>query len=207
MAKIEIVNYPLYQWDKDRIVKVVLEGEESLERIDFANYQSEEGPSIFVNTDNNNEIFCKIPNELLQKNGGLKIYAVTIKEETRTFCEATFSILRRSKPSDYIYEEKDILSFKDLDNKIGSLMQLETEDKSDIVKAVNELSQALKNFISVVPQKFSEEQKAQARENIGAEIATDDEIMEMLTQEDMLPAIVDSDGSLLADENGNILLW
>ena len=38
-------------------------------------------------------------------------------------------------------------------------------------------------------------------------IATDDEIIEMLTQEDMLPVVSDFDGSLLADENNNILLW
>lgn len=38
-------------------------------------------------------------------------------------------------------------------------------------------------------------------------IATDDEIIEMLTQEDMLPVVADFDGSLLADGNNNILLW
>jgi hypothetical protein len=40
-----------------------------------------------------------------------------------------------------------------------------------------------------------------------SEIATDDEIIDMLTQEDMLPVVTDSDGSILADENSNILLW
>ena len=39
------------------------------------------------------------------------------------------------------------------------------------------------------------------------EIATDDEIIDMIAQEDMLPVVADSDGSLLADENNNILLW
>lgn len=38
-------------------------------------------------------------------------------------------------------------------------------------------------------------------------IATDDEIIEMLAQEDMLPVVADSDGAILADENGDILLW
>ena len=40
-----------------------------------------------------------------------------------------------------------------------------------------------------------------------SEIATDDEILELLAQEDMLPVVADSDGALLADENNNILLW
>lgn len=40
-----------------------------------------------------------------------------------------------------------------------------------------------------------------------SDIATDEEIIEMLIVEDMFPAVTDTDGSLLADENGNILLW
>lgn len=39
------------------------------------------------------------------------------------------------------------------------------------------------------------------------EIATDDEIIEMLAQEDVLPVVTDADGGILADENENILLW
>lgn len=38
-------------------------------------------------------------------------------------------------------------------------------------------------------------------------IATDDEIIEMLTQLDMLPVVADFDGALFSDENGDILLW
>lgn len=39
------------------------------------------------------------------------------------------------------------------------------------------------------------------------EIATDEEIIELLIQEDMLAAVADIDSSLLTDENNNILLW
>lgn len=39
------------------------------------------------------------------------------------------------------------------------------------------------------------------------QIATDDEIIEMLAQADVLPVVTDADGSILADENENILLW
>lgn len=76
-------------------------------------------------------------------------------------------------------------------------------------------------------QTLTDEQKAQARENIGVvnsdwnqidesatdyiknkpDIATDDEIISMLTEEDMLPVVADSDGAILADESDNILLW
>lgn len=39
------------------------------------------------------------------------------------------------------------------------------------------------------------------------DIATDEEIIEMLVQEDIIPIVTDSDGSILADENDNVLLW
>lgn len=39
------------------------------------------------------------------------------------------------------------------------------------------------------------------------EIATDEEIIDMMAQEDLLPVVTDSDGSILSDENGNVLLW
>lgn len=39
------------------------------------------------------------------------------------------------------------------------------------------------------------------------EIATDDEIVDMLVKEDMIIAIADFDGDVLSDENKNILTW
>lgn len=56
-------------------------------------------------------------------------------------------------------------------------------------------------------QTLTDEQQQQARVNIGADITTDDEILDMLTQEDMFPVVADSDGAILADESSNILLW
>ena len=43
--------------------------------------------------------------------------------------------------------------------------------------------------------------------DISEAVSTDDEIIDMLIQEDMLFAIADSDGSILVDENNNILTW
>lgn len=46
-----------------------------------------------------------------------------------------------------------------------------------------------------------------ARVNDVGEVATDDEIIDILIQEDMLFALTDSTGSILTDENNNILTW
>lgn len=121
--------------------------------------------------------------------------------------------------------------------------KLWTKDKIDETLSIKGFSadaaavgEALKNikvdgFVSYTEQTLTDEQKAQARENIGAgmpqiqsdwnqndenavdyvknkpDITTDDEIIDMLTENDMLPVVADSDGAILADESDNILLW
>ena len=42
---------------------------------------------------------------------------------------------------------------------------------------------------------------------LGVSIATDEEIMQMFAESNIFMAVMDSDGSILTDENGNILLW
>jgi hypothetical protein len=39
------------------------------------------------------------------------------------------------------------------------------------------------------------------------DIATDEEIMEMFIEQNILMAVTDSDGAILTDEQGNIILW
>ena len=56
-------------------------------------------------------------------------------------------------------------------------------------------------------QNLTDAQKAQALENIGVEIATDDEIIDLLVEADTIMAVADADGSILSDESDNILIW
>ena len=87
------------------------------------------------------------------------------------------------------------------------------EEVADIARAASdliEIPETAKDAVLYIKQELTDEQKAQARANIGANslpIATDDEILEMIVEIDMLPAVADQDGALLSDENGNILLW
>lgn len=38
-------------------------------------------------------------------------------------------------------------------------------------------------------------------------VATDEDVFEMLAELDVLPTVIDADGNILTDENGNILIW
>lgn len=62
------------------------------------------------------------------------------------------------------------------------------------------------NFISHNKQTLSAAQKAQVQENIGLVNAAEDDIIDMLVEIDMLPAVTDKNGNILTDETGAILL-
>ena len=52
-------------------------------------------------------------------------------------------------------------------------------------------------------QTLTDEQKAQARANIAP---SDAEVTALLAETDMIPAVYNADGSVLTDENGNVIL-
>lgn len=82
-----------------------------------------------------------------------------------------------------------------------------------------DISSKIDGFVSYKAQELSEEEKAQARKNIGAldesalenmggfAVSTDDEIIDMLIEEDILMTVADADGAILSDADNNILLW
>ena len=91
--------------------------------------------------------------------------------------------------------------------------------ETELNKKITDAASKIGGMVSYDKQTLTEEQQAQARANIGAlhrseldnigglVVATDDEVIEMLVEADVLMAVTDSDGSFLSDENNNILLW
>lgn len=115
-----------------------------------------------------------IPNILLQKAGRLVVYAYIIDEQDNhtKVCE-TFGITSRPKPAEYVYTETEVKTWNDLQSQIGDLANLATEKKDNLVAAINEAAQSgggggTKNAVLYIEQDLSDEQKNQARKNIGA---------------------------------------
>lgn len=84
------------------------------------------------------------------------------------------------------------------------------EDKQEIITQVAPLVKipsALPNphALTINGQKYDGSEAIEIE--IKADVATNEEIIEMFRQADMLPACSDADGALLADENENVLLW
>lgn len=114
-----------------------------------------------------------IPNVLLRRPGRLIVYAYIIdaQDHHTKVCE-TFGIAPRPKPNDYVYTETEVKTWSDLQAQIGDLADLATEKKDNLVAAINEVkassgSGEASDAVLYTEQSLTEEQKAQARENIG----------------------------------------
>ena len=61
-------------------------------------------------------------------------------------------------------------------------------------------------FVSYQKQTLTDEQKEQAKENIGIVAATDEEIVEAMLEMDMMPVVQNTDGTILVDNDNTIIL-
>lgn len=84
-----------------------------------------------------------IPNILLQRPGRLVVYAyiVDAQDHHTKVCE-TFGIAPRPKPAEYVYTETEVKTWSNLQSQIGDLGDLATEEKDNLVAAINEAVQS-----------------------------------------------------------------
>lgn len=84
-----------------------------------------------------------IPNVLLQRPGRLVVYAyiVDAQDHHTKVCE-TFGIAPRPKPAEYVYTETEVKTWSDLQSQIGDLAGLATEEKDNLVAAINEAARS-----------------------------------------------------------------
>lgn len=61
-------------------------------------------------------------------------------------------------------------------------------------------------FVSHNPQTLTDTQKEQAQQNIGIIAATDEDIIDLLLDMDMMPVVQDTDGTILVDSDNTIIL-
>ena len=135
----------LYQWDTGRTATVDID----CDVVHFANLKYGESLAVEVK-----EGKVAIPNKLLMSGEPIYCWAF-VKDEGGAYTkkEQTFVVAKRAKPSDYVYTETETLTWKSLDERITELEKGGTGG-SDAVKYTE--------------QYLTDEQKAQARTNIGA---------------------------------------
>ncbi len=82
-----------------------------------------------------------IPDELMQDYHTLTAYAyVTDDAGGYTKVQQDFAVYKRPKPSDYVYTPTEHAGFDLLRSEIGDLADLTTEEKENLVAAINEVA-------------------------------------------------------------------
>lgn len=102
-------------------------------------------------------VVVDVPNLYLMNPGELIVYRMHIDDKERsTTNQYVFDVIERKKPSDYLYTETEVLSYYSLEKRIE---KLENDDDND--------DDSLEGAVLYFPQDLTDEQKEQARKNIG----------------------------------------
>ena len=129
----------VYQYDINQ--KVIIEGitEPSQWQVHYAKSGDNTALVIEVNH-TNGEYWAYIPNQLVELGVMIYCYLYNVLDSIEyTSTAITIPVIQRPKPEDYISEPTDVLTWGQLRADIGTLSQLATEDKTNLVAAVNEL--------------------------------------------------------------------
>lgn len=128
-----------------------------------------------------------------------------------------------------IIEKSGFLKYKDASGNTTLMYPITTKDNVDGMDDIDAHVASQENphnvtadqigAISYSAQSLTDEQKAQAKENIGVTsdierlseehanfLASDEELLTMMLELDALPAVQDADGAILIDSDGAIIL-
>lgn len=153
MDTISLIGSLLYQWDTGRKVKIASPNCINVDEVHFTNDMQD---ALVVEPKSaDNVYYAEIPNILLQDKRRIKVYVVTRTETgEQTVCCRGLTVNPRQKPADYIYTETELKRWESLDERIKALEEGGVGGSADAVLYTE--------------QELTEEQKAVARENIGA---------------------------------------
>lgn len=127
MFYLEDEREALYQWDINR--RMVIE-DEAINQVHFCN-RTDECSLVVECYKENGKIYANIPNILLQDRWDIKVYLYSNGEYTKQ-C-GMFKVIGRTKPTDYVYSETDVLKWDELAEEV----------KAEVNQALRNTSNAL----------------------------------------------------------------
>lgn len=114
MFKIRDGRGQFYQWDLNREIEVL---DESIKEVHFCNKTDECSLVVAVQEDEAIR-YVHVPNIILQESLPIRVYGY---KDGYTLVEEVFKVKARTRPSDYVYTETDILRYSDLAARIDAL--------------------------------------------------------------------------------------
>lgn len=190
MFKILDGRTKLYQWDTD--VKLQVVDSENFAPCEAHFLADGKGEPLTVLVDRSGEIpTVEIPNILLQKKQYIVVYAYCKKTSAKCTVERNvFEVKERPKPSEYVYTETETKTFDALEKRITELEKGESGSGTPFA-------------VQYIEQKLEDEQKAQARKNIGSASSED---VSKLSEDKVDKPLIAEVGQIIAvksvDKNG-----
>lgn len=180
-----------YQWDTNRQLIV---NDPTCTEVHFCNGTGDCSLRRSVNEQNGLRV-VDVPNILLQDTKSVTVFAyVRTPNCGYTRRAVVFPVRGRSKPEDYIYTEKELLTWEKLEKRITDLELA----KDEHAQRLDDLERTtVKSVNGIGPDENG---------NVDVDGMPDDiDQLKLLIETDMLPAI-HLDGAILTDENGNVIL-
>lgn len=121
MSQFSIIGTPLYQWETGRKLRVIPLRGMSIDSVHFSNY-GDTTALVVKPKEENGAFIADIPNVLLQDDQNIVVYSVNVSEDkTETIRECVFPVRKRAKPSNYIYTETEVFTYKALEARLKKL--------------------------------------------------------------------------------------
>lgn len=112
-----VYGSPLYQWDRNRQLKIDTVDIDSNFEIHCC-HANDNTSLIVAPMIEGDSILANIPNILLQRSGFLRVYVVASGD---TIYDQSFYVMSRPRPDDYVYTETEVKSYDALDKRITAL--------------------------------------------------------------------------------------
>lgn len=136
MIKIDDGREYFFQWDTNRYLTVT----EDFQELHFS--RAKFGKAIAVKVEDGK---VKVPDEILVCSGELYVFGIVEEDGKFTKIEKTFIVEKRPKPENYDGKSNMQIEFEKVYNLIGNLEDLNTEQKSNLVYAINEVLEKVGN--------------------------------------------------------------
>lgn len=148
MFKIYDGREEFWQWDVNQKLIVDIPCQ-----VHFCNGSTDCSLVVDTVTDEQGRNIAAVPNVLLQTARNIEAYTyICGEDESYTLTSKVFTVRKRTRPTDYVFTPAEIHTWKELDERLRAL----------------ESGSGSGNAVHYLPEEKSEEEKAQARENIGA---------------------------------------
>ena len=130
MIKIDDGREFFYQWDTNRYLTVT----EDFQEVHFSRTKFGNAEAVKVEDGK-----VKVPDEMLIYSGELYVFGIVEKDGKFTKIEKTFVVEKRPKPDNYDGKSNVQIELEKVYSLIGNLEDLNTEQKSNLVSAINEV--------------------------------------------------------------------